>query len=205
MTITKILFSTSGRIPRQTFWVAMLGIWAAYFISAGVVLGLAGALGTGNPSPGSLVVMIFRALMPMCALACSQAVIVKRWRDRGKSGYWMLINLVPCVGPLWSLIERGFMESTRGPNGFDEEIFSGKVMLDKEDASLFVPPIVGRRCFHCQEEIVSFLGAALCPQCKEPLHHSCSGEHVAARRHEDDPPKCNPPRASSSSALSSPA
>ena len=204
MTITRILCSTSGRIPRQTFWVAMLGIWAAYFVSAGVVLGLAGALGTGNLGPGPLGALAFRALMPTCALVCSRTVMVKRWHDRGKSGIWMLINLVPCVGPLWSLIELGFLESTRGPNGFEEEIFSEEVMLDKEDPALFVPPIVGRRCFHCQEEIVSFIGAALCPQCKEPLHNRCSGEHVAARRHEDDPPKCNPARASSS-ALSSPA
>lgn len=41
MTITRILFSTSGRIPRQTFRVAMLGIWVAYFVSAGIVWGLA--------------------------------------------------------------------------------------------------------------------------------------------------------------------
>ena len=41
MTITRIPCSTSGRIPRQTFRVAMLGIRTTYFVSAGIVWDLA--------------------------------------------------------------------------------------------------------------------------------------------------------------------
>jgi uncharacterized membrane protein YhaH (DUF805 family) len=32
-------------------------------------------------------------------------VDIKRWHDRDKSGWWMLIALVPIIGAIWFLIE----------------------------------------------------------------------------------------------------
>lgn len=49
--------------------------------------------------------------------------------SRGKSGLWILLDFVPIVGPLWSLIELGFLEGTQGPNEFDEGAFSGDYAL----------------------------------------------------------------------------
>jgi len=48
----------------------------------------------------------------------SLALQVKRWHDRGKSGWWVLINLIPFVGGLWALVECGFLRGTEGPNQF---------------------------------------------------------------------------------------
>jgi uncharacterized membrane protein YhaH (DUF805 family) len=45
-------------------------------------------------------------------------VQIKGWHDRDKSGWWILINLVPCIGALWTLIECGFLPGTRGDNRF---------------------------------------------------------------------------------------
>jgi uncharacterized membrane protein YhaH (DUF805 family) len=45
-------------------------------------------------------------------------VQIKRWHDRDKSGWWVLINFVPCIGGLWALIECGFLKGTEGPNRF---------------------------------------------------------------------------------------
>ncbi len=36
---------------------------------------------------------------------------VRRWHDRGKSGLWCFINLVPVIGGLWSFIELGCLPS----------------------------------------------------------------------------------------------
>ena len=35
----------------------------------------------------------------------SLAVSVKRWHDRDKSGWWILIGLVPLIGSIWQFIE----------------------------------------------------------------------------------------------------
>lgn len=54
----------------------------------------------------------------LVALWPSIAVLAKRWHDRDKSGWWNLISLVPGVGPLWLVIECGFVRGTAGPNRF---------------------------------------------------------------------------------------
>ena len=46
----------------------------------------------------------------------SLAVAVKRYHDRDKSGWWLLIVFVPVIGGLWYLIECGFLRGTDGHN-----------------------------------------------------------------------------------------
>src|SRR5680860_792339 len=45
-------------------------------------------------------------------------VDIKRWHDRDKSGWWMLIVLVPIIGWIWFIVELGFLKGTPGPNRF---------------------------------------------------------------------------------------
>ena len=45
-------------------------------------------------------------------------VYIKRFHDRDKSGWWMLIVLIPIVGAIWLLVELGFLPGTPGPNRF---------------------------------------------------------------------------------------
>ena len=46
------------------------------------------------------------------------AIGVKRLHDRNKTGWWMLIILLPVIGGLWYLIECGFLKGTTGPNTY---------------------------------------------------------------------------------------
>jgi uncharacterized membrane protein YhaH (DUF805 family) len=46
------------------------------------------------------------------------AIYTKRWHDRGKSGWWSLIVLVPIIGPLWMFIECGFLGGEDGSNTY---------------------------------------------------------------------------------------
>ncbi len=43
---------------------------------------------------------------------------IKRFHDRDKSGWWVLIILVPIIGPIWYFIEAGCLRGTVGPNRF---------------------------------------------------------------------------------------
>lgn len=35
---------------------------------------------------------------------------IRRWHDRGKSGRWVLLNLIPIVGTIWVFIETWFLK-----------------------------------------------------------------------------------------------
>ncbi len=53
------------------------------------------------------------------------AVTVKRSHDRDKSGWWILIALIPLIGAIWFLIEFGFLRGTPGPNRFGPDPLAG--------------------------------------------------------------------------------
>jgi uncharacterized membrane protein YhaH (DUF805 family) len=62
-----------------------------------------------------------KVVLGICVFLLSLIAIivqVKRWHDRDKSGWWVLINFIPLVGPLWTLIECGFIKGTTGENRF---------------------------------------------------------------------------------------
>jgi uncharacterized membrane protein YhaH (DUF805 family) len=102
-----LLFSFTGRIGRQTYWLCTLGFFLFFFL----ISMLLGSDEEGLRAVPMLVVMLVSTFMGF-------AVAAKRWHDRDKSGWWSLIAFVPIVGGLWMLIELGFLPGTRGPNRF---------------------------------------------------------------------------------------
>ena len=100
------LFSFKGRIGRETFWLTMSGL-AVINVLFGIAL----------PPDG---LAIFALVFPVL-LAAGLATHAKRWHDRGKSGWMILINLIPLVGLLWSFVELGFFEGDIGPNKYGED------------------------------------------------------------------------------------
>jgi uncharacterized membrane protein YhaH (DUF805 family) len=61
---------------------------------------------------------LFSGIFALVALIPSIIVYIKRFHDRDKSGWWVLIALIPIIGALWILIELGFLKGTPGPNRF---------------------------------------------------------------------------------------
>jgi uncharacterized membrane protein YhaH (DUF805 family) len=72
-------------------------------------------------SPGRLAWMGGLSLLMLPVIWASLAISVKRWHDRNKSGWWVLIALIPVVGGLWTLIENGFLAGSDGPNRYGED------------------------------------------------------------------------------------
>lgn len=107
--LRSLLLDLNGRISRRSWWlwgVALpLGL-ALYFT---VVLRVAGL-----PPRGTDIIVNLLLLWP------ALAVSVKRWHDRGKSGWWVLVALIPLVGWLWLLVENGLLRGDVGPNRFGE-------------------------------------------------------------------------------------
>lgn len=118
--MANLLFSFQGRVNRAKFWLVALGIFVVEVILFAAILG--GAAMSGDPEQiaaavGPLAGVVIFAFV-VIATWISIAVAVKRYHDRNKSGWWVLIVLVPVIGGLWYLIECGFLRGTPGPNNY---------------------------------------------------------------------------------------
>lgn len=124
--MSRFLFSTDGRIGRGKFWSAIL-----YYLGAAVAVSIIftilwqiipgtyteddGYNVTGARSIPYLVLGFGYIIFCVWSGICIGA---KRYHDRGKSGWWMLIQFVPFIGSLWYFIEAGCLKGTVGPNRF---------------------------------------------------------------------------------------
>lgn len=136
------LFSFEGRISRTTFWIGYLLIWAVGGL-IGVVAellfesGASEAPETSGASGQVVETAEFLVLLgiTVAILWCWLVIQVKRWHDLNKSGWWIFINLVPFVGPLWALVENGFLAGKRGPNRFGKDPLRRTPMRSRHTAS----------------------------------------------------------------------
>ncbi|WP_299195177.1 DUF805 domain-containing protein [uncultured Amphritea sp.] len=109
LTLKQILFSFQGRIGRKFFWLTALGMLVAEM----VVFGLLTALTVSDE-----VLMIFVGLVYIPLVWVGLAIQVKRWHDRNKSGWWVLLNLVPLIGAIWVFIEVGCLAGDQNANDY---------------------------------------------------------------------------------------
>jgi len=103
-----MLFSFNGRISRKPYWMFML------IVIVGAVV--ATIIDTAITGQAGIVSVIFMLIMIWASLA----IQVKRWHDRDKSGWWILINFVPIIGPIWAFVENGLLAGTEGKNRFGD-------------------------------------------------------------------------------------
>jgi uncharacterized membrane protein YhaH (DUF805 family) len=106
-----IFFSPRGRIPRKIFWIYGVVVPLALGAYVHGVLSIAGVR-------EQAVELVLNAGLLWSALAVS----AKRWHDRNKSGWWALLQFVPVIGTLWTLVENGLLRGTPGPNRFGDDL-----------------------------------------------------------------------------------
>jgi uncharacterized membrane protein YhaH (DUF805 family) len=108
-----------GRSRRREFWLFILGNIVLSFVAAALdaALGLGGF--TTVTAPGyagaTYVPGIIATVVALVLLVPSLAVEVRRLHDTGRSAWWMLLLLVPLVGPI-VLIVFWALEGQRGDN-----------------------------------------------------------------------------------------
>ncbi|MCB0188298.1 MAG: DUF805 domain-containing protein [Caldilineaceae bacterium] len=115
-----LLFTFNGRATRAEFWAGAavtFGVWLVLLVLSAIVRAI--------PETGGGVAAAVRGLLsailfvPMVAMLWTGiAVGVKRFHDRDKPGWWVLIGFIPVIGIFWIIYELGIQEGTPGPNQY---------------------------------------------------------------------------------------
>jgi|GEM_PF-4155423 len=119
MFIVNFLASPFGRLNRVSWWTVQL--INLFLIGAAMCAMLAPLMAASETTLAqleagqtNLPLLINVAFMPVIWVGvCSS---VKRYHDRGKTGFWYFIALVPIIGPIWQLVELGFLPGEDGAN-----------------------------------------------------------------------------------------
>jgi uncharacterized membrane protein YhaH (DUF805 family) len=111
----------TGRARRKEYWMFVLLVFAIYIVAAIID----GILGMGGMIAGA-----YGPLMTIAALALlipSIAVGIRRLHDTNRSGWWLLIGLIPIVGSIILLVFF-VLEGSRGPNQYGPDPLEGEAI-----------------------------------------------------------------------------
>lgn len=122
MSFLDTLFSFRGRVGRGGWWLTGLIQTVLIAVLIGVLM-VAAPAEDRDAIPGAAVAIF--CLGGLVVAWIGLAATVKRWHDRDKSALWILIGMIPVIGPIWSMIELGLLPGTAGDNRFGPPPGSG--------------------------------------------------------------------------------
>jgi uncharacterized membrane protein YhaH (DUF805 family) len=105
--------SFSGRINRKIYWINYGLVLIAVAIAAEILDRI--LFGT----------RILSGLVSLLSIIPSLAAGVKRCHDRDRSGWFLLIGLIPVIGAIWLFVELGCLRGTEGTNRFGPDPLYG--------------------------------------------------------------------------------
>lgn len=118
MDLKQFYFSFRGRVNRSAYWLRyLLLIWGSSILLVVLLIWLAD---TDPDFVGHyFILFIWSGLSTWIGLA----VGAKRYHDRDKSAWWLLIAFIPIIGSIWQFVELGFLKGTDSPNRFGPDPF----------------------------------------------------------------------------------
>ena len=107
-----LFLALEGRVNRKVLWLNYVVPYFVISIVVGIIDSIAGTVGV--LSTIFVIIMIWPFI----------AVHVKRCHDRGRTGWFVLIYLVPLLC-LWPIVELLFIKGTTGSNKYGEDPLGG--------------------------------------------------------------------------------
>ena len=114
--VLKNYFGFSGRARRKEYWMFFL-FNLVIAIVLGIVDNMAGLVSDSGYG-------VLGSLYALAILIPSIAVGVRRLHDTGRTGWWLLIGLIPLIGAIVLLVFF-VLEGTSGPNEYGPDPKAG--------------------------------------------------------------------------------
>lgn len=111
--ITNKYAQFTGRANKAEFWQYVL-VFIVISASFSLLMSLFGGVKILR-----MIFMLLNMIVSLALLVPSIAVSVRRMHDIGKSGKWVLINLIPILGSIWFIV-LAIKESESGTNQFEK-------------------------------------------------------------------------------------
>ena len=118
---TFLYLTFKGRINRASYW-----LYNVLFVWLVVLVGVALDAAAGMEAP------VFYLLACLLCLVPSLAMNLKRCHDRGRSGWFILVNLIPIAGGIWYFIEIACLRGTVGPNKYGPDPLQAQDVSQEE-------------------------------------------------------------------------
>ncbi len=109
----------TGRSRRMEYWMFQLGQIILYSVVGIACFVLAALIGQASEELAGLIIIFPILLLAMALIVPNLAVQVRRLHDQDKSGWMILIGLIPFGG--FILLIFMFLEGTAGPNQYGED------------------------------------------------------------------------------------
>lgn len=108
--MTTNYFNFQGRARRKEYWMFILFFYII-FIGIGLIAGFMGVEKSSTALKALQLILLLIFFIP------TLAVQVRRLHDTSRSGWWILLNLIPLIGPLVIFIFN-LLDSTPGDNEY---------------------------------------------------------------------------------------
>jgi uncharacterized membrane protein YhaH (DUF805 family) len=113
----RILFSFQGRLNRKPYWLASFALVIFEIFDLGMMrVAEFGSADPDAPDPAAVIVALGCSVLFLLCAWVAWALAVKRMHDRNRSGWFVLICVIPFLN-LWFLIE-SLLRGTVGENRF---------------------------------------------------------------------------------------
>lgn len=117
-------FSFHGRIGRGRYWAFAVGLPLLVGAATGAGTVVAGLWLDQGQEAGSWVLLFALLAASLASGVASLSATVRRMHDLGRSGWWVLCNLIPLVN-IGMLVWQGFYEGMNGPNAYGPDPQAG--------------------------------------------------------------------------------
>jgi uncharacterized membrane protein YhaH (DUF805 family) len=128
-----LLGSYEGRCRRSQYWLGRLGVFACALPALIAIHLVSPSLAAAAADVGSLIASVVLAIMSLAIILASLwalfAIDVKRSHDRGWSGWFSLVGLVPLLN-IWAFVELGCRDGETPANQYGP---SPKAAMDQLD------------------------------------------------------------------------